>query len=636
MELTTTGLGPTGTRRKLDSWLVPALAVVALAIAGCGSSSSGNLSSITPPSATQTCDNANPQNCGEVLIGLTDADGDFMSYTVDVESLTLTSSDGKTVETLPNSTRIDFAQLVDLTEFLTVATVPPGVYVSGSISLDYTDAKVFVDVAGDAVQADIVDTNGDPMSNATLDIVLDNANRLVVTRGLPSLLTLDFDLDASHTVDATQSPPVATADLFIVAEIDPVDTKERRVRGPLLSVNLDASSYTVAIRPFLGMLSHDFGRAKVNTDSATTFEVNGEMFVGQDGLIALDTAGFGTPTIAFGTVNVPAREFNAEIVLAGSSVPWFDVDAVRGNVIARNGDVLTVKGATISRRIGDFYFHNVVTVLVGPNTSVTKVGDSAMDLDKDSISVGQRIVAIGDLSQDALTSDAILDASNGRVRMHVTHVAGSLNSFVPGQIEMTGRHIDRKRIGIFDWTGTGITPDNDVDPDAMEIASGNLSADNILPGTPIVVFGFFKDFGTAPPDFEGRTLVDCATSRAKLGIGWMAPGTAAPFTMISTSSIVLDLANPEIGERHHLKQCGVITDLLSLPASPSIEPAGGPGVYAIKQGNTISIHSDFGNFVNDLTLRLDGATFVRSMHAAGGYAADSNVFSARKLYVHLN
>ncbi len=636
MELTTTGLGPTGTRHKLDSWLLPALAVVALAIGGCGSSSSGDSSSSTPPPAAQTCDNANTQNCGEVLIGLTDADGDFLSYTVDVLSLTLTSSDGKKVETLPNSTRIDFAQLVDLTEFLTVATVPPGVYVSGSISLGYTDAEVFVDIAGDAVQADVIDTNGDPMSMATLDIVLDNANRLVVKRGLPSLLTLDFDLDASHTVDTTQSPPVATADPFIVAEIDPVDTKERRVRGPLLSVSPDAGSYTVAIRPFLGMLSHDFGRARVNTDSATTFEVNGEMYVGQAGLIALDATGFGTPTVAFGTVNVPAREFNAAIVLAGSSVPWFDVDAVRGNVIARNGDVLTIKGATIMRRIGDFHFNDEVTVLVGPNTRVTRVGDSAMDLDKDSISVGQRIVAIGDLSQDPATPDATLDASNGRVHMYITHVAGILNSFVPGQIEMTGRRIDLRRIAIFDWTGTGITPDNDVDPDAMEIASGNLSADNVLPGTPIVVFGFFNDFGTAPPDFEGRTLVDCTSSRARLGIGWIAPGTAAPFSSINNGSIVLDLSNPQVGERHHLKQCGVITDLKSLPASPSIEPAGGPGVYAIKQGTTISIHSDFGNFVNDLILRLDGATVVRSLHAAGGYAADSNVFNARKLYVHLN
>ena len=635
MDLKLESFAPTGTRRKRDLWRWTAIAAIAFAFAGCGGGS-GSDGGITPIAGTQTCNAANPQNCGEVFIGLTDADGDFASYIVDVESLTLTAADGTVVATLPNSTRVDFAQLVDLTEFLTVATVPPATYVSGSISLDYSNAEIFVEVNGDAVQADVVDSDGNPMTTATLDIVLDNTNRLVVRRGLPSLITLDFDLGASNTVDLNSSPPVVTADPFIVAEIDPVDTKDRRVRGPLLSVDLSNSTYTIAIRPFHRLLATDYGRFVVNTTNETVYEVNGAMSEGQAGLEALNLAGFGTPTIAFGILDVSDRAFTAKMVLAGTSVPWIDIDAVLGNVIARNGDVLTVKRATIMRRLGDWNFHDVVTVLIGPNTQVTKMSDMAMDLDKDSISVGQRILAIGELAEDPASIDVTLDATEGRVQMRLTHLAGTLNSFVPGQLDITGQRIDLSRISIFDWTGTGITPENNVDPDNMEIATGNLSADSILPGTPLVVFGFFKDYGTAPPDYEGRTLIDCATSRAKLGIGWISPGTAAPFIVISTSSIVLDLSNAEIGERHHIKQCGVITDLNSLPASPSIEPAGGPGVYAIKEGNTISIHSDFGNFVNDLTLRLDGATFVRALHSAGGFDAGQNVFNARKVFVHLN
>src|SRR6188508_327809 len=49
--------------------------------------------------------------CGEVRIGLTDADGDFLSYTVDVDSIKLHSTNGDTVETLPNHQRVDFADL---------------------------------------------------------------------------------------------------------------------------------------------------------------------------------------------------------------------------------------------------------------------------------------------------------------------------------------------------------------------------------------------------------------------------------------------------------------------------------------------------------------------------------------------
>ncbi len=70
---------------------------------------------------------------GDVVIGLTDAKGGYATYTVDVLSLTLTKSNGVVVETLPLNTRVDFAQYTELTEFLTAATVPGGVYTKASI-----------------------------------------------------------------------------------------------------------------------------------------------------------------------------------------------------------------------------------------------------------------------------------------------------------------------------------------------------------------------------------------------------------------------------------------------------------------------------------------------------------------------
>ena len=73
------------------------------------------------------------------MIGLTDADGDFLSYSVDVVSLTLTKADGAIVETLPMRQRVDFADLVDLTELVTAATIPNGDYVGASIRLDLED-----------------------------------------------------------------------------------------------------------------------------------------------------------------------------------------------------------------------------------------------------------------------------------------------------------------------------------------------------------------------------------------------------------------------------------------------------------------------------------------------------------------
>ena len=59
-------------------------------------------------------------------MSLTDAAGDFLSYTVDVQSLTLARRDGTVVETLPVTTRVNFADYVEMTEFFTGATIPSG------------------------------------------------------------------------------------------------------------------------------------------------------------------------------------------------------------------------------------------------------------------------------------------------------------------------------------------------------------------------------------------------------------------------------------------------------------------------------------------------------------------------------
>src|SRR5262249_38369647 len=122
---------------------------LAAGLASCGMSSNGMSS-------------GGDNSTGAVNIGMTDAAGDFLVYAVDVTSLKLTKADGTTVETLPQTTRIDFAQLVDLTEFITGATIPAGVYVSATLQLDYSNADIEVDDGnGNPVKAvSIVDGQG--------------------------------------------------------------------------------------------------------------------------------------------------------------------------------------------------------------------------------------------------------------------------------------------------------------------------------------------------------------------------------------------------------------------------------------------------------------------------------------------
>lgn len=615
------------------------LLVAALILAGC-SGGSGTTTTATPP-PVGACDPANPTThteCGTVLLALTDADGDFLNYTVDVLSLELETANGRIVETLPRSTRINFTDYVDLTELVTVATIPPATYVSGTIRLDYTNAEVFVEANGESKGAVVVDEAGTPVTRTELQIHLSNRDQLVVTRGRPALLQLDFDLAASHTVDIVPTPAEATAEHFILAEIAPVDAKDIRVRGPLVSVSEEDMSYTVSIRPFHDH-DGDFGRVQIQVTNETEFEVNEELFTGADGLRALQAAGPGTPTVAAGTLDVAARAFTARMVLAGSSVPGMEFDAVVGNVISRDGHFLTVRGATILQADRLAHFHDDVVVEVGPDTRVFRDGHRQRDLGIDAISIGQRVTIRG--TQATVTTDAsapqiLFDATAGAVRMHITHLAGIVNTVMPGQADISLHAIDRRRVAIFDFTGTGPSAELDADPANYEVATGNLMLADFAAGQPIVARGFPNMFGMAPPDFFGRTVIDYTDVSSALGIGWGIDGTVAPFASIGNEGLVLDSDNTDIDVRHYIKQGPVLIDLTALDSNTTIVPrAAGRSAFYIKTADSLRMYSDFEAFVTDLTTSLNGATAARSLHAHGSYDTDTNVFTAYKIGIHL-
>lgn len=622
---------------KLANWTTMLLTLVVLAACGGGASTTV----MDEPVAVAECDPGNSATfaeCGTVMLALTDADGDFLNYTVDVLSLTLETANGRTVETLPGATRINFTDYVDLTELVAVATIPPATYVSGTIRLDYSDAEVFVEANGDAKQAVVTDLDGVALTQTELRITLSNRDQLTIVKGRSALLQLDFDLDASHVVDIVPTPATAVSEQFIVAEVSPVDEKDIRVRGRLAAVSEDEMTYTIAVRPFHDR-SGDFGRMKVYVTDETEFEVDDAVFVGVEGLRALSAAGTGTPTIAQGTLNVAEHEFTANIVLAGSSVPGTDRDAVVGNVIARDANLLTIRGATIIASDRRAHFNDDVVVEIGPDTKVFKDGDRVSDLSIDAISIGQRVTIRGTLVQtatDSLTTGIRIDATAGAIRMHVTHLLGIVNTVLPGQADVTLHAIDRRRVQIFDFAGTGVSPDMDADPDNYEVATGVLPLADFSTGKPIVAWGFPTAFGMAPPDFFGRTVIDFTNVRSALGIGWGSAGTVAPFISMGSDGLILDNQNPDIGQRHFIKSGPVLIDLTELDSNTTIVPrTSDRSLFYIKSADSLRQYSDFGDFVDDLGISLNGATTARSMHARGHYDSDTNTLTAYKIGVYL-
>jgi hypothetical protein len=604
-----------------------ALVTIGLSLAGCGGSGGSHGTALSGSCASSA-------DCGSLLVGLTDADGDFVSYSVDVLSLTLKRANGATVEMLPATTRIDFAQLTDLTDLLSVAALAPGDIVGGTIRLDYTNAEINVEVGGAIVPAKIVDADGNPLGVTDLQIELSNRDHLVITRGRAAFLSLDFDLAASNTVDVTQSPPVVTAQPVLIAEVAPVTQKQFRARGALSSVDTGSGTYTIEVRPWHHH-DGDYGTMTVHTTDATTYEIDGTPYTGAPGLEALAGLDTGTVTVAFGTLDLTTHEFTAENVLAGTSVSGEGLDAIHGNVVSRNGDELTVKGGFVIGRDHMPHFRRIVVVTVGPDTVVRKIG-SATDLDKDAISVGQNITALGTFTDAADPSTpATLDATTGFVRLEVTRLEGSVTQVQAGQLNMHLRAIDRLGPDMFDFSGTSMSGQN-ADPNDYEISTGTLTLSSLSVGEAARVLGFVTPFGSAPPDFEALTVVDHADLPALLSLGWTMNGTTAPFLSMGTDGLVLNLANPDIGLRHHLLIGRQIIDLTTLPTNPTVAAAGSRTMFAVWEPGHAEFFSSFDDFIGALTTRLGGGQAALSLFAEGSWDDATTTLAAHRIVVQFN
>lgn len=477
------------------TWLVMLAAVFILA--GCGGGGSGSGS-----------DTAG----GEVFISMTDAEGDFATYTVDVSSIKLTRADGTEVETLPLVTRVDFAEYTDVSEFLTAATVPNGRYVKGSMVLDYTNADIRVeDANGDAQPAtEIVDTNGNPVGKLKVNVILEGRNVLPVAPGIPKNLLLDFDLEQSNSVVFAGSDVTVTVAPVLIAEVDPQVPKEHRVRGPLQSVNVAENRFRLFVRPFFHTIRSGprrFGSLAVHTGDETFYEIDGITYQGAPGLTVLDTLPTFAAVVARGDLRFNPLRFEAREVYAGSSVPGGVLDVVRGSVVERNGDdTIIVKGATLIRQNGTVVFNDLVTVQLDASTTVTRQL-SMGTFNIDDISVGQRIVVFGTVTNDAV-SDLQFSAANGYARMRLSKLRGTVAALPDDRSWLTLNlaSINNRSIELYNFTGTGVDTASDADPGFYEIDSGSLSLEGIGMADSLAVAGFPTVFGSAPADFTVQTL----------------------------------------------------------------------------------------------------------------------------------
>jgi hypothetical protein len=618
--------------------MLPALACAAVALASCGGSST------SPP--------------GTLVVTLSGASGDFASYRVFLSSISLTDTNG-TPFTLPLTSQvIDLAALADISELLEAPAVPSGTYKSATLGLDYTNASIWVNLNGQAVAATAVPASGSGATGlATFTITFDPGNQLTITARKSTRLALDIDLAASNSINTSGSTPTVTVQPYAVMRPAPADATLMRVRGVQVTVQTASSDYVINTRPLTDPVESNptppVGAVTVSTDANTYFNVDGAAYTGASGLAAM--AAFTTntaPVAAYGTLgdlSGVTPGFHATAVYAGTSLETL-ADHITGVVSARSGNTLTVHGAHLFQRLGAVCstysnsFYNNATVTIGSATTVSQDGIMASGLTPASISVGQQldvsgqcsVDSSGNLSLDAATCTVSGTATPCQVRLAPTRIWGTLNSATPGSAFLDVLTLGDFAPAGFNFAGTGTTAAN---PAAYAVNTGTLDESGLAAGTLLQVAGLVTPFGAAPPDFTASAIVLGSATEQRVVVEWVNGGAPAPFSSASSTGLVVDLGNANLGTIHYIRT-GPAT--LPLPAGLLVTTTGADqnnlqlSIGSTTLSSGISVFGSASAFASALSSTLNGTNKIYRLVAVGQFNSVANTFVASRISVALH
>lgn len=604
--------------------------------------------------AATGCSHNNYQSgYGVVWVTVTAEPGSFAGYIVNLDSITLTDKAGNSYTALATVEPVDLTRLGGYAELWGSATVPVDTYVSATVTLDYTNAVVSVPQAGVPQKATVVGTTGTAVTTVTVTTKLDPNNPLVLTASYATSnaqrLALDFNLPAGNSINTSTSPATVTVNPYVTAAVAPADSKLIRVRGPLINSSVGLGTYTIYERPFFDEASN-IGTLSMFNDANTVYTINGVMYQGSAGMQQLSQASAGTTLTTAYTTFEPtttptgvAGKFNTVYLVAGTSLETFYAQVLSGTVVARSGNTLTVRGATVWGPTLSFttgyaeFLENDAQVLVGPGTIVTADGNAqATGLNYQSIGVGQKIEAIGSYSLSG-SGVVTLDASSataGQVRLQNTEAYGPLLTGAAGSGTITLDALAGWPASVFNFAGTGSTSANDSSAAAYRLATGTTDLSTAAAATPIFAEGYVNAFGAAPPDFNAASIVPESAMPASLRVTWSGGGTTAPFTGLSSGGFAVDLGNANLASAT-IVIGGEVIDLHSLPASPQVVPTATPvsTTYspAFSLGNAangISTYSSFSSYAGAVTSGVTTSAEAMSLEARGTYDRATNTFTA--------
>jgi hypothetical protein len=540
--------------------------------------------------------NNNNSGYGVAWVSLTDTPGDFTSYIVNVDSVTLTGAINGVVTAVGAQETVDFTKLNNISELWSAATVPNDEYTSATITLDYTDANISVMVNGVPTKANVIDPTGAAVTTVSVTVNFDPGHPLIITPTYATTnaerLAIDFNLAASGGVSIAGATPIVVVRPYLTVATSAGDHKPIRIRGPLINSSLGQTTYTVYVRPFFDEVN-SLGSLSLFVNPDTIFTIDGNAYVGAKGLDVLSQLSAGTTMTAAYTTYTPtltpsttAGKFFPLYVVAGSTLEDFYTEGLEGDVIARSGNTLTVRGATLfdtPAEVSSYINTPDAVVLLGPGTLVTADDNATLTgLSYKSISVGQHIIARGIYSLSA-AGVTILDATGtsstntGSVRLISTQLWGSLGSSTAGNLVLNLQTINDWPVSVFNFAGTGASAADNAVPAAYVVNTGALALPaGAVAGGPLWIDGVVDPFGSAPPDFTAYDINAEASVPASMIVNWAA-GTTVPFSVLSYAGVKINLSNAHFTDGT-IRIGSESIDLKSLPATPFIVPAATPAV----------------------------------------------------------
>jgi hypothetical protein len=581
----------------------------------------------------------------------------FLAYRVGLVSVELQTSNGNTTtKALPASTTVDLANLVNLSEVLGSTTVAKANYTTAIITVDYSSAQIVYDDGTEhGLALTPVGTSGQALGQVTLTLTLDPANDLSVSTNKVSRLALDFKLAASNVVSTSSGTVTVTP--LIVGSASPTDSKNVRIRGPLVSTDATNTRYTVGVTPF-DFPTAETGQLKISPSDVTTYEIDGTAWTGTAGLTALAASSSSAMTVTLGTMTSTSSSsttttngtttsstttdvtYAATQVLAGSSVQSSSVDRLSGIVCARSGNTLTVQDATLIGMDGaNTFMSGTATVKIGAGTLVTVLGQgSAGNNTIAQISVGSLIYAFGTATTPS-SGNVTLDASAGHVQLDKTSASGLVTVVGSGSLDLNLTSLGGRSIKAFDFVGTGSSSSAPASAGSYLVSTGALDLTNSTVGVPVVVAGLVTSFGAAPPDFTASALLDPSTISAELVVDY-GSGTSAPFTTYNSSELDLTRTNASVGTRHLIQAGAESIDIVGMSSDPLIVPSTAVSTLVFSIGHrtsgTVDNFITFDAFITALTSALDGSVLVTGVTALGQYTTSSYTFTATSVTVVLN